>query len=66
MYNLHTIGAREVVSPQGKELKAMDYEKLFNGYTSSLAAWLILAGPGKKSIGGTRKSIGGLSQKGAE
>jgi hypothetical protein len=63
MYNLHTIGAMEVVSPQGKELSSIDYEKLLNGYSTSLAAWLMLAGPGKKSFGGTRKSLGGLRQK---
>jgi hypothetical protein len=35
-----------------------------NGFATSLAAWLMLAGPNKKSIGGTRKSLAGkLSKK---
>jgi hypothetical protein len=63
MYNLHTVGAKEVVSPQGKGLKSVDYEKLLNGFSTSVAAWLMLAGPDKKSIGGTRRSLGGRDKK---
>jgi hypothetical protein len=56
IYNLYTVGAKEIISPQGTKYKELDRTRFVNGFATSLTAWLFLAGRGKSHIGGTRKS----------
>jgi hypothetical protein len=54
IYSIYTVGATEIISPQGAYYESLDRQKFTNGFATSLTAWLHLAGPDKKHIGGTR------------
>jgi hypothetical protein len=56
IYNLYTVGAQEIISPQGTVYDSVDREKFVNGFATAITAWLHLAGDSKSLIGGTRKS----------
>jgi hypothetical protein len=58
IYNIYTVGAKEVISPQGRFYESLDRTKFINGFATSLMAWLHLAGPDKKFIGGKRRRRG--------
>jgi hypothetical protein len=53
LYNLFTVGAKEVVSPQG--LDVVLHEGNINGFATAVSVWAMLANTGA-NIGGTRKS----------
>jgi hypothetical protein len=53
LYNLFTIGANEIISPQG--LDAVPREGNINGFATATSAWLLLSNTGS-NIGGTRKT----------